>query len=81
LRPKKVLNEKEYYYLTKKYSNAFEAETGSDPILTFLKEIDLPKEVSSLEERLNKIPHTQKSKALKRLKILKSFIKSNTKPE
>jgi len=81
LRPKKVLNEKEYYYLTKKYSNAFEAETGSDPILAFLTEINLQEEIDTLQARLNKIPRTQKSKALKRLKVLKSFVKSDTKPE
>ncbi len=81
LRPKKVLNEKEYYYLTKKYSNAFEADTGSEPILNFLKELNLPQEIETLEAKLNKIPRTQKSKALKRLKTLKSFVKSSTNPE
>ena len=78
---KKVLNEKEYYYLTKKFSNAFEAETGSEPIVNFLHTLDLQKEINDLQSKINKAPYSQKERLLKRLKILKSFWTSKTQPE
>ena len=81
LRVKRVINEKEYYYLIKKYGNIFEAETGSDPILNFLKNLDLSEEIKQLEKELEKKAIGQKPRILKRLKILKSLQKSNTKPE
>jgi DNA-directed RNA polymerase subunit beta' len=81
LRVRQILNEKDYFSLIKKYNDVFEADTGSEPILKFLKEIDLEKEKEQVEENNKKKNISQLPRNLKRLKIIKSFIKSGVKPE
>jgi len=81
LRVRQILNEKDYFSLIKKYSDVFEADTGSEPILKFLQEIDLKKEQKEIEERNKKGTTSQLPRNLKRLKVIKAFIKSKVKPE
>ncbi|MDD3156321.1 MAG: hypothetical protein PHP14_02820 [Candidatus Pacebacteria bacterium] len=81
LRARQILNEKDYFSLIKKYNDVFEADTGSEPILKFLQEIDLEKEREQVEENNKKRNISQLPRNLKRLKIIKSFIKSGVKPE
>jgi DNA-directed RNA polymerase beta' subunit len=81
LRERQILNEREYYYLIKKYNDVFEADTGSEPILKFLQNIDLKKEQQLIEEKNKKANTSQLPRNLKRLKVIKAFIKSGVKPE
>jgi DNA-directed RNA polymerase beta' subunit len=81
LRVRQILNEKDYFSLIKKYSDVFEADTGSEPILRFLQEIDLKKEQKEIEEKNKKGNISQLPRNLKRLKIIKAFLKSGVKPE
>ncbi len=81
IKVKQILNEKEYYYLTKRYNDVFEANTGSDPILEFLKNIDLQETLEVLEETNKKTSNVILARNLKRIKIIKGFLKSGVKPE
>jgi len=81
LRVRQILNEKDYFSLIKKYSDVFEADTGSEPILRFLQEIDLKKEQEEVEEKNKKGNTSQLPRSLKRLKVIKAFLKSGVKPE
>ncbi|HRZ29574.1 MAG TPA: hypothetical protein P5052_02285 [Candidatus Paceibacterota bacterium] len=81
LRVRQILNEKDYFSLIKKYSDVFEADTGSEPILKFLEKIDLKKEQKDIEEKNKKGNASQLPRNLKRLKVIKAFIKSGVKPE
>ncbi len=81
LRVRQILNEKDYFSLIKKYSDVFEADTGSEPILRFLEKIDLKKEQKEIEEKNKKGNTSQLPRNLKRLKIIKAFIKSGVKAE
>lgn len=82
---KAVFSEVDYIYLSRKYGEVFTAETGSEPIRKFLEGIDLEKLVKELEKKmeesfLSKGKQVDK-KLLARLKLAKSFLKSNLRPE
>ncbi|HOM33030.1 MAG TPA: DNA-directed RNA polymerase subunit beta' [Candidatus Paceibacterota bacterium] len=80
IEPLKIISEAEYFNLSKKYGHIFEAGIGSEPIVKLLKNIDLKKR----ERQLMKEFKTQKGdrkKVLLQLKLVKSFIKNNLRPE
>jgi len=80
LRVRQILNEKGYFFLNAKYSDIFEANTGSEQILKFLQEIDLEKEIKNLEE-LNKSEYVlDVEKNERRIKIMKDFLSYEIKP-
>jgi len=81
IQPKKIITEKDFYYFSRKYPELFIADTGAEPVLEFLKQVDLNKEKDLIEKQLNKVPKAKLPKLLKRLKYIKAFIASDTKPE
>jgi DNA-directed RNA polymerase subunit beta' len=80
LYPLKIISEVEYFNLSKKFGHVFEAGIGSEPIVNLLKAIDLKKKEKELiKEFKNK--KSDKKKILLQLKLVKSFIKNNLRPE
>ncbi|MGB9847942.1 MAG: DNA-directed RNA polymerase subunit beta' [Minisyncoccia bacterium] len=80
LYPLKIISESEYFNLSKKFGHVFEAGIGSEPIVELLKEIDLKKKEKQLiKEFKNK--KGDKKKILLQLRLIRSFIKNNLRPE
>lgn len=78
----KILEEPEYYNLVKRFSNVFTAESGAEGIRKALQSIDMEKAVQDIEASLEGVTDELKlNKLLKRLKLIKSMIKNNIKPE
>jgi DNA-directed RNA polymerase subunit beta' len=79
--PGKVIDEITYHNYSVKYGTFFEAEIGAEAIYNIFRNIDLNK----LEENIRKELEGSKSidgiKIAKRLALIQSMIRSNTRPE
>jgi len=76
-----VLSETEFHELSSKYGHIFEAGIGSETVRKLLEGINLEEMVKKLAEDEKTAPLSTKKKVLKRLKLARNFLKSNTKPE
>jgi len=83
LKPFQLLNEGEYVDAVDEYGeDAFRAGIGAEAIKEILSNLNLPKEKADIEEELIGCNSDAKRKKLvKRLKLIDSFISSNTRPE
>ncbi len=82
LKEKNVLSEIQYRKLASKYGHLFKAEIGSEPIKRMLEEIDLKKLKDELEESYKKVKSDlEKEKIIRRLNLVKGFIRKNLRPE
>lgn len=63
------------------YGQYFKGGMGAEAIKELLKNIDCKKEVEDLKETVKKSKGQKRSRSIKRLKILSSFIDSDNKPE
>ena len=79
--PLKVLSEVEYFKLSRKYAEVFEASIGSEPLRNFLQKLDMKELYKKLEREFTTANPLQKKKILKRLKIVKGMVRSNVRPE
>ncbi|MBU3968831.1 DNA-directed RNA polymerase subunit beta' [Patescibacteria group bacterium] len=77
----KILNDTEYNKFSLKYGALFEAGTGAEVIYNVFKGLDLNNLQEKLEEQIEKAGALEKEKASKRLSLIKSLIKSKTRPE
>ena len=80
LEPLKIIPETEYLELSKRYGHIFEAGIGSEPIVKLLEQIDLKKKEKELVKAF-KTQKGDKKKILLQLKLVKSFLKNNLRPE
>ncbi|MFH1427907.1 MAG: DNA-directed RNA polymerase subunit beta', partial [Patescibacteria group bacterium] len=81
LKPLLIVSETTYQNLSLKYGHIFEAGIGAEAIRKLLERIDLEKEIKQLEEEHIKAIDTKKEKIIKRLKLFKSLIANNIRPE
>lgn len=82
LKPGLILNEQEYFYFTERFGDVFEAERGAGAIRKILENLDLPALAKSLEKELSSVTDAaRKVKILRRLKLVKSLIKTKLRPE
>ncbi len=83
LKVKTILSEIDYLQLAKDYAHIFTAETGSEPLRKMLQELDLEKLKNELEEEIKKKKEGAQidKKLLVRLRLVKSLIKSQVRPE
>ncbi|MBI4094217.1 MAG: DNA-directed RNA polymerase subunit beta' [Candidatus Liptonbacteria bacterium] len=82
LRPGMVLRESEYFGLSRRFGGVFKAGTGAEAVRHILAHMDLRQETQKVEELLERAKSPLgESKLLRRLKILKSMIKNNHRPE
>jgi DNA-directed RNA polymerase subunit beta' len=63
------------------YSQYFKGGMGAEAIKELLKNLDCEKEVKELKETVNKSKGQKRSRSIKRLKIISSFIDSDNRPE
>ena len=78
---KQVITDKEYRDAREKYGeNSFEAGMGAEAIKRLLGEVDLQKESASLKKALLTLKGQRKIKAMKKLDVVESFIKSGNNP-
>ncbi|MEK9179927.1 MAG: DNA-directed RNA polymerase subunit beta' [Patescibacteria group bacterium] len=82
LRVGQVLTETEYFNLSKRFGSVFKAGSGAESVRHILEGLDMRKEVQKIEKDLEdaKDPLAQ-SKLLRRLKMMKSMIKNQARPE
>ena len=81
-KPLQVISEAEYHRLSLKYGDVFEAGIGAEALRRLAKETDLSKLKKDLENKLvDKSEAQEKRKILRRLALIKGFIRSGTRPE
>ncbi len=82
LRPGKIIGEAEYFNLARRFASVFEAASGAEAVRKALENIDLKKEASKIEQELKSIKDIMRERyLLYRLKLIRSFIKNNMRPE
>ena len=81
LRPLKILSEVEYFDLSLKYGQCFEAGTGGEVLRKLFSEIDLKKKVIELRKEIEIASPINKRKILKRIKFFQGMEKAGIRPE
>ncbi len=81
LKLKDVITEMQYQELAGKFGPVFKANIGAEAVQSLLAEIDLDKQAEDLEAAAMKSRGNVKRKLVKRLKLVKHFVRNNTKPE
>ena len=77
----RVLSEVEYNTFSLKYATVFEAGIGAEAIYEIFKSLDLDKLEKELVAELEKARKTTRERIEKRLQLVRSLIKSETRPE
>jgi len=78
---KQTLSDKEYRAYYEKYGNTFRVGMGAEAIKELLTELDLDKELKTLQKELEGATGQKKLRLVKRLDVLDSFAKSGNRPE
>lgn len=81
LKKHKVITESSYQDLALKYGHIFEANIGAEALRNLLEEIDLVKMEAELEKEFSSAKGNKKEKLIKRIKLIKNFIKNDLRPE
>jgi DNA-directed RNA polymerase subunit beta' len=82
LKSGKTLTETEYFNLARRFANVFEASSGAEAVRKILENIDLKKEALKIEKELETVKDTSRERyLLYRLKLIRSCIKNNSRPE
>ncbi|MDP3763490.1 MAG: DNA-directed RNA polymerase subunit beta', partial [bacterium] len=82
LRPGKVLEEREFVSLGKRFGNVFTVGSGGEGIRKVLENLDLGKEINSMEKELKNVnDEIGTKKLLNRLKFFKSMLANSMRPE
>jgi len=77
-----LLSDEAYLEAVEQHGNEFEALMGAEAIQRLLREVDLATEVANLRSELPTITSDTRAKKVgKRLKVLESFLESQSKPE
>jgi len=82
LRPGLIITEQEYFTLAERFGDVFEADRGAGAIRKILEALDLKALIKQIQKELEGVRDENKRKrALRRLKLAQSFLKSNIRPE
>ncbi|MBI5221081.1 MAG: DNA-directed RNA polymerase subunit beta' [Candidatus Liptonbacteria bacterium] len=82
LRVGQVLGESEYFNLARRFGHVFQASTGAEAVRQILEDMDLHKEIAKIEEALAKARKpASETRLLRRLRMFRSMIQHNTRPE
>ncbi len=81
LKEKQILDEREHFEYKKLYGDRFKAGMGAETVKKVLKNINLTKLSEELREVVENSTGQKKTKAIRRLDVVESFINSNNKPE
>ena len=82
IKPLKVFSEIEYLDFSLKYGQVFEAGAGAETLRQIFETIDLKKVYKDLEKQIEKSSSViEKTKSLRRLRIIQGMIKAKVRPE
>jgi len=81
LEPLRIVSEVEYQTLALKYSQVFEAGTGSEALRAIFEQVDLKKLIATLYQKLDKATVQNRKKVLARLKVSQGMLSANIRPE
>ncbi len=76
-----ILSEVEYYDLSLKYGEIFEAGTGAETLRKIFEKIDMVALVSDLKKKIETAPAGEKRKMQKRLRMIKTMKDAEIRPE
>ncbi len=76
-----ILNDEVCREMKYRYGEYFKSGMGAEAIKELLKDIDLEKEEKKLRRDIKKAKGQKRLKAIKRLKVVSAFTRSNNKPE
>jgi DNA-directed RNA polymerase subunit beta' len=80
MHPKQILTDTQYRDFQERFGRAFRAGIGAEAIRDLLSRIDLNAEMYRLREESRSSSGQRKQKAIKRLKVVEDFRKSNASP-
>jgi DNA-directed RNA polymerase subunit beta' len=78
---KQLLSENEYREAREKYGQSFKALMGAEAIRKLLEEIDLDKLAAELKKEVKEVSGQRRIRAIRRLEVVESFRKSESRPE
>ena len=81
LQPLQLLTENRYRELRSRFGYVFKASMGAEAILEILRNIDLNALREQLQQEVQSTSGQRRKKAIKRLRVVEAFRKSNNKPE
>ncbi len=82
LKPGLILTQDEYYRLSERFGDVFEADQGASAIRRILEKMDLKSTAKELEKDLQTVTDANRQKRLLlRLRLVRSLIKANLRPE
>ena len=81
LQYKQVLSEQEYQEAREKWGSTFRVGMGAESIQELLRNIDLEKEYTELQEGLKGATGQKRARIVKRLEVVEAFRESGNKPE
>ena len=82
MRPGTILKEDQYYSLSRRFGNVFQAASGAEAIHKILKAMNLKREITAVEREIEGMKNPMNEiKTLRRLKILRSMLKNGSRPE
>ncbi|USN53486.1 MAG: DNA-directed RNA polymerase subunit beta' [Candidatus Nomurabacteria bacterium] len=76
-----IVSENVYHNLSLKYGQVFEAGIGAESIRQLLVEIDLKEMAKQLENELIDAPENKARRLVRRLKLVKNFLRNGLRPE
>ncbi|MEX0690056.1 MAG: DNA-directed RNA polymerase subunit beta' [Candidatus Paceibacterota bacterium] len=77
-----ILSEDDYFFLSERFGDVFEAGRGAESLKKILETLDLKKISKNLKEEVDALKDiTRKKKVIKRLELVNALIESGTKPE
>ena len=76
-----IIDDNDYNKFDMKYGSMFDAEIGAEAIHKIFKELDLSAILLDLEEKYVKAGKGDKEKINKRISLIRSLVKSDTRPE
>ena len=80
LHVKQILSDTQYRDYVDKFGKAFKAGIGAEAVRDLLGQIDLTQEMYKLRQESKSTSGQRKAKAIKRLKVIEDFRKSNASP-
>ncbi|HOB90182.1 MAG TPA: DNA-directed RNA polymerase subunit beta', partial [Candidatus Colwellbacteria bacterium] len=82
LRPGTILSEAEFYNLSRRFGNVFQARAGAEGVRKVLENLDAEKEIKVIEKELDKTDDTSRRQRLaRRLKFFIAMKRNNIRPE
>jgi len=76
-----ILNESDYYDMSLKYGEIFQASTGAAPVRKIFEELDFDGKIAEIQEELKSAKKLEKDKAQKRLILLERMKRAGVRPE